>query len=181
VIVTLPAAPDGYPVWLADLKTRIREARLRASLAVNAELISLYWRIGRDILERQTTHGWGTRVVDRLTADLKAEFPDTRGFSRANLLYMRAFAEAWPEPDFVQRVVGRLPWGQNIELLAVKDPVARRWYAEAALENGWSRPVLATQIDTKLYARCMLFRLSIEACAIGPGDPRPPKASHKAT
>lgn len=152
-MVTLPAAPDGYPAWLAGLKDQIRVARLRASLAVNAELIGLYWRIGRDILERQTAHGWGARVVDRLAADLKAEFPDARGFSRANLLYMRAFAEAWPEPDFVQRVVGRLPWGQNIELLGVKDPAARRWYAEAALEHGWSRPVLATKIDTKLYTR----------------------------
>jgi predicted nuclease of restriction endonuclease-like (RecB) superfamily len=152
-MTTLPATPDGYPAWLADLKTRIRAARLRASLAVNSELIGLYWRIGRDILERQGAHGWGAKVVDRLAADLKSEFPDARGFSRANLLYMRAFAEAWPEEEIVQRVVGRLPWGQNIELLGVKDPATRRWYAEAALEHGWSRPVLATQIDTQLYAR----------------------------
>lgn len=152
-MTTLPAIPDGYPAWLADLKTRIRAARLRASLAVNSELIGLYWRIGRDILERQDAHGWGAKVVDRLAADLKTEFPDARGFSRANLLYMRAFAEAWPEEEIVQRVVGRLPWGQNIELLGVKDPATRRWYAEAALEHGWSRPVLATQIDTQLYAR----------------------------
>ncbi|MGH7084277.1 MAG: PDDEXK nuclease domain-containing protein, partial [Acetobacteraceae bacterium] len=152
-MATLSAAPDGYPAWLAGLKDQIRAARLRASLAVNAELIGLYWRIGRDILERQTVHRWGARVVDRLAADLKAEFPDARGFSRANLLYMRAFAEAWPAPDFVQRVVGRLPWGQNIELLGVKDPAARCWYAEAALENGWSRPVLAVQIDSQLHAR----------------------------
>jgi predicted nuclease of restriction endonuclease-like (RecB) superfamily len=135
------------------LKTRIRAARLRASLAVNSELIGLYWRIGRDILERQGAHGWGAKVVDRLAADLKSEFPDARGFSRANLLYMRAFAEAWLEEEIVQRVVGRLPWGQNIELLGIKDPTARRWYAEAALDHGWSRPVLATQIDTQLYAR----------------------------
>jgi predicted nuclease of restriction endonuclease-like (RecB) superfamily len=152
-MTTLPATPDGYPAWLADLKARIRAARLRASLAVNSELIGLYWRIGRDILERQGAHGWGAKVVDRLAADLKSEFPDARGFSRANLLYMRAFAEAWSEEEIVQRVVGRLPWGQNIELLGVKDPATRRWYAEAALEHGWSRPVLATQIDTQLYAR----------------------------
>src|ERR1700733_6152105 len=152
-MTTFPATPDGYPTWLADLKTRIRAARLRASPAANRELIGLYWRIGRDILERQGAHGWGAKVVDRLAADLKSEFPDARGFSRANLLYMRAFAEAWSEEEIVQRVVGRLPWGQNIELLGVKDPATRRWYAEAALEHGWSRPVLATQIDTQLYAR----------------------------
>jgi predicted nuclease of restriction endonuclease-like (RecB) superfamily len=150
---TLPSAPDGYPAWLADLKVRIRAARLRASLAVNSELIGLYWRIGRDILDRQNAHGWGAKVVDRLAADLKAEFPDARGFSSANLRYMKAFAETWPDPEICQRVVGKLPWGQNIELLAIKDPAVRLWYAEAALENGWSRPVLATQIDGKLYAR----------------------------
>jgi predicted nuclease of restriction endonuclease-like (RecB) superfamily len=147
------AAPDGYPAWLAELKIRIREARLRASLAVNNELIALYWRLGRDILERQSSHGWGTKVVDRLAADLKVEFPDARGFSSANLRYMRAFSAAWPDPAILQRVVGKLPWGQNIELLAVPDPAARLWYAEAAIENGWSRAALATQIDGKLYAR----------------------------
>jgi predicted nuclease of restriction endonuclease-like (RecB) superfamily len=146
--------PAGYGDWLAEMKTRIRETRLRASLSVNAELIGLYWRIGRDILERQERHGWGAKVVDRLALDLRAEFEGMRGFSRANLLYMRSFAEAWPDPGIVQRVVGRLPWGQNIELLAkLKDPADRLWYAEATLEHGWSRPVLAAQIQTRLRDR----------------------------
>jgi predicted nuclease of restriction endonuclease-like (RecB) superfamily len=92
-------------------------------------------------------------VVDRLAADLRAEFPNSRGFSSANLRYMRGFAAAWPDPAILQRVVGKLPWSQNIALLAVKDPDARLWYAEAALEHGWSRPVLAAQIDTKAHAR----------------------------
>ena len=78
--------PAGYSAWLAELKTRIRDARLRTSLAVNAKLIGLYWRIGRDILERQERDGWGARVVGRLAADLRAEFPGMRGFSGANLL-----------------------------------------------------------------------------------------------
>jgi predicted nuclease of restriction endonuclease-like (RecB) superfamily len=146
--------PAGYGDWLAELKTRIRETRLRASLSVNAELVGLYWRIGRDILERQERHGWGAKVVDRLALDLRAEFQGAQGFSRANLLYMRSFAEAWPDPEIVQRVVGRLPWGQNIELLAkIKDPADRLWYAEATLEHGWSRPVLAAQIQTRLRDR----------------------------
>ncbi len=151
--MTAPLVPTGYPAWLAGLKTRIREARLRAALAVNGELIGLYWRIGRDILERQAEQGWGSKIVDRLAADLRAEFPDARGFSSANLRYMKAFAEAWPDPSILQRLVGRLPWGQNIELLAVKDPAVRLWYAEAVLENGWSRAVLAAQIDTQAHAR----------------------------
>jgi predicted nuclease of restriction endonuclease-like (RecB) superfamily len=151
--MTKSPAPAGYAVWLADLKTRIRETRLRTALAVNSELIGLYWRIGQDILERQERDGWGGKVVARLAADLRTEFPESRGFSRANLLYMRAFAEAWPDQAIVQRVVGQLPWGQNIELLGIKDAGERLWYAEAALAHGWSRPVLATQIDTRLHAR----------------------------
>ncbi|MBI0434494.1 YhcG family protein [Roseomonas sp. KE0001] len=148
------AMPAGYAAWLAALKAQIRAARLRASLSVNAELIGLYWRIGREILERQERLGWGAGVVGRLAADLRAAFPGTGGFSRANLLYMRAFAEAWPEAEVVQRVVGRLPWGQNIELLSkLKDPAERLWYAEAALEQGWSRPVLVHQIESRLHAR----------------------------
>jgi predicted nuclease of restriction endonuclease-like (RecB) superfamily len=146
--------PAGYGDWLATLKVQIREARLRASLSVNVELISLYWRIGHDILERQDRHGWGAKVVDRLAGDLSAEFEGVKGFSRANLLYMRAFAEAWPDQVIVQRVVGRLPWGQNIELLTkVKDPAERLWYAEATMEHGWSRNVLAIQIQTNLRKR----------------------------
>lgn len=150
----LPGLPAGYSDWLAEMKTRIRETRLRASLSVNAELIGLYWRIGRDILERQERHGWGAKVVDRLAADLRAEFPGMHGFSRANLLYMRAFAEAWPDPEIVQRVVGQLPWGQNIELFTrLKDPATRLWYAQATIEHGWSRPVLVHQIETGLHDR----------------------------
>ncbi len=146
--------PPGYGDWLAALKGQIREARLRAAMSVNVELISLYWRIGHDILERQDRHGWGGKVVDRLAGDLRAEFQGVHGFSRANLLYMRAFAEAWPDQAIVHRVVGRLPWGQNIELLSkLKDPGERLWYAEATLEYGWSRPVLAAQIQTRLRDR----------------------------
>jgi predicted nuclease of restriction endonuclease-like (RecB) superfamily len=151
--MSTPRVPAGYPAWLADLKTQIREARLRATLVVNSELIGLYWRIGREILERQAEQGWGSKIVGRLAIDLRAAFPDTRDFSPANLRYMKAFAEAWPDPAMLQRVVGKLPWGQNMELLAVKDSAARLWYSEATLEHGWSRPVLGAQIDTQAHAR----------------------------
>ena len=153
--MSTPATPTpaGYAGWLAELKVRIRETRVRAALAVNSELIGLYWRIGHDILARQAQDGWGSKVIDRLAADLRAEFPDARGFSSANLRYMRAFAAAWPDPAILQRVVGKLPWGQNIELLRIKDAADQLWYAEAAIEHGWSRPVLAMQIDTRLHER----------------------------
>jgi len=153
---TLPDSPlstEAYAAWLTALKTRIRETRVRAALAVNTELVSLYWQIGRDIIERQVQHGWGAKIVDQLARDLRVEFPGSRGFSSANLRYMKAFAEAWPDTAICQRVVGKLPWGQNIELLRLKDPALRLWYADATLAEGWSRPVLAAQIDTRLHER----------------------------
>ena len=102
------ALPSDYPLFLNDLKARIRHAQLKAVLAVNQELIALYWSIGRDILHRQTTERWGTKVIARLSLDLRNAFPDLKGFSRTNLLYMRAFAQAYPEP-IVQQPVGQLP------------------------------------------------------------------------
>lgn len=122
----LTLVPAGYADWLADLKARIHAAQQRAALAVNRELIGLYWQIGRDILQRQAEQGWGAKVIDRLAHDLRNAFPGMRGFSRANLMYMRAFAEAWPAAEIVQQAVGQLPWGHNLVLLTkLKDPQRR--------------------------------------------------------
>lgn len=114
----LALPPAGYLEWLGELKSRMRSAQLRASFAVNAELVMLYWGIGRDILERQAQQGWGAKVIERIAIDLRADFPDMKGFSRANLMNMRAFAEAWPDSQIVQQAVGQLPWGHNLALLA---------------------------------------------------------------
>lgn len=110
--------PEGYVTWLTDLKGRIHAAQQRAALAVNTELIALYWQIGKEILGRQAEQGWGTRVVERLSHDLREAFPDMRGFSRTNLDYMKAFASAWPLDAISQQAVGRLPWGHNLVLPA---------------------------------------------------------------
>jgi predicted nuclease of restriction endonuclease-like (RecB) superfamily len=129
--------PDSYGALLATLKTQVRSARLRAQLAVNAELLALYWRIGSAILQAQAEEGWGAKVIPRLAADLKQEFPDMTGLSRTNLLYMRAFAEAWPDWENVQQTVGQLPWGRNLTLLdRLKTSEERLWYALAAREHG---------------------------------------------
>jgi predicted nuclease of restriction endonuclease-like (RecB) superfamily len=149
-----PLAPDSYAQFLADLKSRIKAAQLRASVAVNRELVLLYWQIGRDILERQLRERWGAKVVDRLAADLKREFPDMKGFSVRNLKYMRRFAEAWKEDEFVQQVAAQLPWFHNCVLLdKVADPDERIWYARAAIHHGWSRAVLVHQIESNLRRR----------------------------
>jgi len=126
---------------------------VRAARAANAELLQLYWSIGRDILERQEQAGWGSRVIDRLAQDLRAEFLDQRGWSRRNLHYMRALAEAWPQ-DFVQQPATRLPWGHLLVLLdKLTTRQERDWYAVAAGEYGWSRDVLAHQVATRLLER----------------------------
>ena len=146
--------PEGYADWLADLKTRIHSAQQRATLAVNRELVLLYWQIGRDILARQAEQGWGAKVIERLAEDLRAAFPEMKGFSRANLMYMRAFAEAWPDAEIVQQAVGQLPWGHNLVLLSrLKDPEQRLAYARSAIAHGWSRNVLNIHIETRLLER----------------------------
>ena len=145
---------DGYASLLAELKERIRTARVKAAVAVNQELILLYWSIGRDILARQNAEGWGARIVDRLAADLRRDFPEMTGLSPRNLKYMRAFAEAFPDEEIVQQAAARLPWGHTIKLIeAVKDADERLWYARQALEHGWSRNVLVHQIESRLHAR----------------------------
>lgn len=152
--VSLQAVPDGYADWLADLKTRIHAAQQRAALAVNRELVLLYWQIGHDILQRQAEQGWGAKVIDRLAHDLRTAFPEVKGFSRANLMYMRAFAQAWPDSSIVQQPVGQLPWGHNLVLLSkLKSTNERLAYADAAIQHGWSRNVLVMQIETRQLER----------------------------
>ena len=145
---------ENYDDFLRHLKERIRTAQVRASLAVNQELIVLYWQIGRSILEKQREEGWGAKVIELLSKDLRREFTDLKGFSRSNLMYMRAFAEAYPDEAIVQCCVGQLPWRHNIALLEkLKSQEKRLWYAQQAMENGWSRDVLVLQIETNLYQR----------------------------
>ena len=129
-------------------------ARQRAVLAANAELTRLYWQIGRDILDRQAMQGWGAKVIERLANDLRDAFPEMRGFSRANLMYMRAFAEAWNADEIVQQPVGQLPWGHNVLLLTrLKDRALRLRYADQASHEGWSRTTLELQIKNRLHER----------------------------
>ncbi|QJC55328.1 Putative nuclease YhcG [Polaromonas vacuolata] len=143
-----------YSSWLAELKLRIQAAQQRATLSVNRELILLYWQIGQDILQRQQTQGWGAKVIEQLAKDLTAAFPKMKGFSRRNLLYMRSFAEEWPDFEIVQQAVAHLPWGQNLLLLTkLKTAEERQWYAAKAIAHGWSRNVLWHHISTQLQQR----------------------------
>jgi predicted nuclease of restriction endonuclease-like (RecB) superfamily len=149
------AAPvTGYDEFLLDLKSRIQSAQVKAAISISRELITLYWNIGREILQRQTAQGWGAKVIDRLARDLHAAFRDMKGFSPRNIKYMRAFADAYAEEQFVQQVAAQIPWFHHCVLLdKVKDSAERVWYIRQTVENGWSRNVLVLQIESGLYRR----------------------------
>jgi predicted nuclease of restriction endonuclease-like (RecB) superfamily len=152
--ISLTPPPEGYADWLADLKGRIHAAQQRATLAVNRELVLLYWQIGRDILTRQAEQGWGAKVIERLAHDLRTAFPDMKGFSPRNLKYMRAFAEAWPDAEFVQQAAAQLPWFHLCTLLdKLKTREERDWYLAKAVQHNWSRNILGMQIETRLLER----------------------------
>ena len=150
----LSATPARYAEWLAQVKERVHAAQQRAALAVNRELLQLYWQLGRDILDRQAREGWGSGIIDQVSADLRAAFPEMKGFSPSNLWNMRAFAEAWPEPAILQQAVGELPWGHNVVLLTkLKQEEQRLAYAQATLTHGWSRNVLVQHIELRTVER----------------------------
>jgi len=144
----------GYADWLSSLKRRIAGARQRALLAANEEQIRLYHDIGREILERQDRQGWGAKVIDRLSSDLREAFPDMRGLSSRNLKYMVFFAKACPGLQIGQQSAAQLPWFHIVMLLTtVQAPVEREWYAREAVQNAWSRDTLAAQIKSQLHLR----------------------------
>ena len=148
------ALPEGYADWLAQLKGQIAQARQRAALAINAELVQLYGRMGRDIVQRQKTQGWGAKVIDRLARDLKDAFPDMRGFSTRNLKYMAFFAQHCPDGQFGQQPAAQLPWFHIVTLLTQLDNAGdREWYAVQTVQHGWSRTTLALHIKNRLQQR----------------------------
>lgn len=144
----------AYRDFLDALKERVRQAQIRAVVAVNRELVCHYWEIGREILAREAEHGWGAKVIQQLSADLRKAFPQIKGFSARNLRYMRALAAAWAEPEFVQQAVAQIPWGHVVRILdKARTPEERAFYVAQTIENGWSRNILVAQIETGLYHR----------------------------
>lgn len=153
-MVELLTLSDDYKSFLQSLKERIATAQVKAGLAVNRELVLLYWQIGREILQRQKTLGWGAKVIECLSKDLRSNFPEMKGFSPRNIKYMRALAQAYTSEEFVQQVVAQIPWGHNVRILDyVKAPEEREFYIRETTKNGWSRNVLVLQIESGLYER----------------------------
>lgn len=146
--------PSSYHGLLQELKARVQHTRLQAVLTANTTLVILYWEIGQSILQRQHQQGWGAKIVDRLANDLREAFPDMQGFSPRNLLFMRAVAQVFPDAVKVKQLVSQLPWGHIILLMQrVKDSDACDWYMGQCIQHGWSRNILAIQIDRQAYTR----------------------------
>lgn len=149
-----PLLPETYKGLLKEIKDKVRSSQLKAAIAVNQEMIKLYWEIGSRLLEKQKNEGWGAKTIEKLAKDLKSSFPDIKGFSKTNLKYMVQFAREYPDFEISQQAVGQIPWGHNIALLQKIDNQEERiWYAKKTIENGWSRNVLVTWIENKLFHR----------------------------
>lgn len=145
---------NEYAEFIETLKLEIRQTQVKAALSVNRELVLLYWRIGKSILAKQKELGWGAKVVEQISRDLRLEFPMMKGFSPRNVKYMRALAENYADEQFVQQVVAQIPWGHNVRILdKIKDQAEREFYIRKTIENGWSRNALEIQIETGLHLR----------------------------
>ena len=147
-----PSSDRAYQEFLQAVKSQVVQSRIGAARAVNRSLIGLYWALGQLILERQEALGWGKAVVEQLSADLKAEFPEMRGFSPQNLWLMRQFYTEYQQTPNLQQLVGEIPWGHNILIMQrVKEESARRYYLEATARLGWTRNVLLNQVKARAY------------------------------
>jgi len=146
--------PEGYGDLFQEIKDKVQQTRLRSVMAANAAMVRLYWEIGQLILRRQLEQGWGAKVVDLLAHDLTEEFPDLKGFSATNLKYMRRFAEQCPERAIGQQPADQLPWFHIVTLITrVPLEMQREWYAQQAVQHGWSRNILGLQIAGKAFER----------------------------
>ncbi len=174
------ASPE-YQKFIEDLKTRVVSARISAARAVNRDLILLYWDIGRGIVEKQQTLGWGDSIVEMVSADLRQAFPGSFGFSPQNVWRMLQFfrthtdklflsqavrelekkGRKTPSPEelsqLVRELIAAVPWGHHANILAkITDPAARLYYLRATARFGWSRNILLNQIKAGAYERAVL-------------------------
>ncbi len=144
-----------YRQALASIKQRIQTSQTRAVLAVNAELLNLYWDIGRQLDAWQRERAWGSAVVEQMALDLQDSYPGVKGFSRTSLFAMRQFYAFFsPQFEVVPQPVGQMPWGHVRTLLTkVKSVEQVLLYAQACIEHGWSRTVLEWQIEQRFHER----------------------------
>ena len=143
-----------YKVFFQDIKKKILSSQIKAAIAVNRELITLYWEIGSKVYKKQKNEGWGYKTIEKLAKDLKSTFPNMKGFSFRNMKYMVHFAKSYPDFKIRQQLVAQIPWGHNILLLQKLQTIEDRlWYANKIIENSWSRSSLLHWIDSSLHKR----------------------------
>ncbi|MBW2621188.1 MAG: DUF1016 domain-containing protein, partial [Deltaproteobacteria bacterium] len=165
-----------YANLLGDIKNRILQAQVKATLSANAEMIMMYWDIGRMVHQRQQQQGWSAAIIPRLSKDIKNELPEVKGFSERNLGRMLAFYRNYqdidlflPQPvaksessEFSPQTVAKLPaadiiksipWGHHAVLMQIKDKSIRFWYMDQVLQNGWSRNTLGLMIKSEIHER----------------------------
>lgn len=156
-------APQDYGRLLGEIKERIRSAQYEALRKVNRELISLYWDIGRLIVERQQNAGWGKSIVENLANDLQAEFPGIGGFSARNIWNMRNFFLTYSENEKLQPLVAEIGWTHNLIIMEkCKDDLEREFYLRMTWKLGWTKNVLTHQIENKTYEKTMLGQTNFE-------------------
>ncbi len=163
--------PEEYASLLRAVKERVRASQLRALRAVNSELVSLYFDIGRLIVQRQEGATWGRGVVKQLAADLRAEFPGVGGFSERNLWYAREFFRVYDGQEKLQPLVAEIGWAHNLVILdKCQDDLEREFYLKMTRRMGWTKTVLAVQIDTKSYERTLHSQTNFETTLPAPLD-----------
>lgn len=153
---------DEYRSWFVGLKQQIRQSQIKASIKVNTELLKLYWRMGKEISEKRMDSKWGTGFFDKLSQDLKREFPDMSGFSATNIKYMKRFYMFYNQYDIIRQQlvdelesnIFKIPWGHSIYIISKCRTIDEAlFYVNQTIDNGWSRAILEHNIDSDLYKR----------------------------
>ncbi len=148
---------QDYHSFLSEIKKKIRNAQYEALKSVNKYLISLYWDIGKMIVEKQNISGWGKSVVENLSKDLHTEFPDLKGFSARNLWNMKVFYEEFSSNEILQPLVAEISWTKHLLIMAkCKDVRERQFYILSTKKYGWSKDVLIHQIENKSFEKYIL-------------------------
>ncbi|MBX9744755.1 MAG: PDDEXK nuclease domain-containing protein [Chlamydiales bacterium] len=145
--------PHSYDKFIEHIKKDIQDSQLRAAISINKELIELYWRIGKMLSEKALSESWGSKTIERIAKDLASSFPNITAFSHRNLKFMRQFGDSYPD-GIREAAVSLIPWGHNILLMQkVPEKEKRLWYAQQAVENGWSRSMMSSWIESDLFSR----------------------------
>lgn len=154
---------DPYKTFLNDIKEKIHQAQYEALRQVNKTLLSLYWEIGKSIVEKQQEHGWGKSIVETLSKDLQNEFLGVQGYSVQNLWYMRQIYLEYKDNTKLQPLVGEISWSHNLVIMSkCKDDLEREFYIQMTKKYGWTKNVLIHQIEGKSYEKFLLNQTNFD-------------------